>query len=228
MAVSVLIGRLLELLYPPRCAFCRGLLAPGSPGSGICPDCGAILPRTAAGQSAVQPVGSRSRCLSPLLYEGVVAHSIRRYKFSGRACYHTAYGPLLRFCLTEHLDLPPDLITWAPLSRLRQYRRGYDQAQLLAQEAASLYGQRPVRLLRKVRNTRPQSSLSPEERKLNAQDVYQLAPNAPEIAGKRILLVDDVITTGSTLSACADVLLDAGAAEVICLTLARSGAGQPI
>lgn len=214
---------LLELLYPPRCAFCAQVLPPGSPALGICPDCGAALPRT--GASSVSQIGDRfSLCLSPLFYQGLAAQSIRRYKFSGKACYHQAYGPLLRSCLSHHLGEPPDLITWAPLHRWRRYRRGYDQAQLLAREAGSLWAQEPVRLLEKIRSTRPQSSLSAEQRRQNVQGVYRLVPQCPSLDGKRILLVDDVITTGSTLSACAAVLTSAGAEDVVCLTLARAGA----
>lgn len=216
-------GKLLELLYPPRCAFCGSCLPLGSPAAGICPDCAGLLSRT--GPHSVSQAGDCfSRCLSPLFYRELTAQSIRQYKFSGRACYHIAYGPLLRGCLEQQLDRPPDQITWVPLSRWRKFRRGYDQAMLLAQEAALLYGQTPVRLLDKLRNTRPQSSLSAQSRKRNVKGVYRLSPNGPAATGKRILLVDDVITTGSTLSACAAVLMSAGAEDVICLTLARAGA----
>lgn len=215
-----LLRRVLELLYPPRCAFCGGCLPLGSPAAGICPVCDAQLPRTTF-DSAAQEGDCFSLCLSPLFYRDAAVQSIRQYKFSGRSCFHLAYGPLLRDCLQAHLPAPPELVTWAPLSRRRKYRRGYDQAQLLAQEAAGLYGLRPVRLLDKLRHTRPQSSLSAQERKENAKGAYRLSPKAPPVAGKRILLVDDVITTGSTLSACAAVLLAAGAEDVVCLTLAR-------
>ena len=220
-----LVSGLLELLYPPRCAFCAKVLSPGSPASGICTDCAAALHRT--GPATVSQNGDCfSRCLSPLFYQGLAAQSIRRYKFSGKACYHQAYGPLLRSCLSRNLNEPPDLVTWAPLNRWRRYRRGYDQALLLAREAGALYGQEPVRLLEKVRNTRPQSSLSAEKRRQNVRGVYRLAPGCPNLEGKRILLVDDVITTGSTLSACAAVLTAAGAEDVVCLTLARAGADK--
>ena len=81
-----------------------------------------------------------------------------------------------------------------------------------------------MRLLEKIRSTRPQSSLSAEQGRQNGRGVYRLVPQCPSLDGKRILLVDDVITTGSTLSACAAVLTAAGAEDVVCLTLARAGA----
>lgn len=220
-----LLQRILELIYPPRCAFCGDCRPLGSPAAGICPDCASQLSRTGT-HSVMQRGDYYSVCFSPLFYQELTAQSIRRYKFSGRAGYHLAYGPLLRACLEEHLTEPPDLVTWAPLHRWRKYRRGYDQAQLLAQEAAALYGQTPVRLLEKTRNVRPQSSLSAWERRGNVRGAYRLYPKAPWVEGKRILLVDDVITTGSTLSACSAVLMAAGAEDVIGLTLARSCPGE--
>lgn len=219
--VRELIGHALALLYPPRCAFCDSCLPLGSPAVGICPDCEASLPRAESG-CGIQVGDTFLVCLSPLFYRAPASESICRYKFAGRACYHQAYGPLLRDYLARYLERPPELITWAPLNRWRRYRRGYDQSLLLAQEAAALYGMEPVRLLEKRRNTRRQSSLSRQERKKNVEGVYRMHPKAPPVAGKRILLVDDVVTSGSTLSACATVLLQAGAADVVCLTLARS------
>lgn len=215
-----LFRRALELVYPPSCAFCGRCLPLGSPAAGVCPQCAGQLPRTDF-SAAAQEGDCFSRCLSPLFYRDAVVDSIRQYKFSGQSCFHLAYGPLLRDCLQAHLSSPPDLITWAPLSRWRRFSRGYDQAQLLAQEAAALYGTQPVRLLDKVRHTRPQSSLPSSARKENARGAYHLSPKAPSVLGLEILLVDDVITTGSTLSACAGVLLAAGARDVVCLTLAR-------
>lgn len=216
---------LLDLLYPPACAFCGRCLPRGAPATGICPSCRENLPYT--GPTGVSRQGTCFQiCRSPLFYQDRVAESIRKYKFQGQACYHFAYGILLRECLRQYQPQAPDLITWVPLSAWRRWRRGYDQAYLLAREAAQAYGMEPVRLLKKIRNTRPQSSLSHRARKGNVRGVYRMADGAPAVEGKRILVVDDVITTGSTLSACAAVLLADGAEEVDGLTLARTWSEQ--
>lgn len=219
-ALAALWNRALDLVYPPRCVFCQDFLPRERAAGGVCAPCEKALPRT-DGATALRPGDYFTFCLSPLFYQGPVRASVRRYKFSGRSCYHRVYGNFLRECLEQNLSSPPDLVTWAPLSAGRRRKRGYDQAKLLAEEAALLYGLRPVPLLKKVRNTPAQSSLGRAARAENVRGVYRIRQNAP-VAGKRVLLVDDVVTTGSTLSECSRVLLEAGAAEVVCLTLARA------
>ncbi|MCD7945644.1 MAG: ComF family protein [Clostridiales bacterium] len=219
-AFAALWNRVLNLVYPPRCVFCQDFLPGERAALGVCAACDGALPR-ADDATALRSGDYFTFCLSPLLYQGAVRESIRRYKFSGRSYYHRVYGMFLRSCLKEYLPSPPDVVTWAPLSARRKHRRGYDQAKLLAEEAGQLYGLRPVPLLKKVRHTPAQSSLGRAAREENVRGVYRIRPNAP-VSGKRVLLVDDIITTGSTLSECSRVLLEAGAAEVVCLTLART------
>jgi ComF family protein len=116
---------------------------------------------------------------------------------------------------------PFDLITWVPLHPIRKWRRGYDQAELLTREIANAAEVSATRTLRKVRYTRAQSRTLAKFRQQNVADVYRvISPST--VQGRRILLIDDVITTGSTLENAAAALRRAGAAQVICLTLARS------
>ena len=107
-----------------------------------------------------------------------------------------------------------------PLSPQRERKRGYDQARILAENAGAALGLAPVRLLRKVRHVSPQSRITaPEERKANISGCYEVT--GPEaVKGKRILIIDDIITTGSTVSECARMLLLAGAEEVNAASLA--------
>lgn len=211
---------LLDLVFPPRCAFCGALVSPTPADTRICPDCSKHLPMTGS-EHRLQYGDFFSYVVSPLFYEEPVESSIRGYKFHGKLWHRIAYRPILEDCLRSCPDIAPDLITWAPLSTLRYLSRGYDQAKLLAEDVAGFYGKSPVRLLKKVKHTKAQSKLSVEARLKNARDAYALhRPVSPE--GKQILLVDDVVTTGATLSACSRLLLEAGASSVLCLTLARS------
>ena len=148
--------------------------------------------------------------------------SIRRYKFKGRQGYHKAYGKLVAQCVHDHLAGKYDLITWVPLSEKRKRERGYDQAFLLASAAALELGDVAVETLRKSRHTDAQSGLEGEaERRANVLGAYT-AVDPELLAGKRVLLIDDVVTTGATFSECARVLRTMGAKDVVCAALARA------
>ena len=209
---------LLDLLYPPRCAFCRRLLTGQE--RGVCRFCRPKLPFVPA-DAQVQHFRNVDKCLSPLYYHGSVKDSLHRYKFGGATAYADIYSEFIVKCIDEN-QISCDSITWVPLSRRRLRKRGYDQAELLAKLIAKHLGQRPVRLLKKLRDTPPQSQTgSPEKRRANIAGAYACLRPAL-VRGKRILLVDDIVTTGATLSEAAKVLKNAGAKEVICATLARS------
>ena len=209
---------LLDLIYPPRCAFCRRLLSGRE--KGVSRFCRPKLPYVPA-DGQVQHFRNVDKCLSPLYYHGSVKDSLHRYKFGGATAYADIYSEFIVKCIDEN-QISCDSITWVPLSRRRLRRRGYDQAELLAKLIAKHLGQSPVRLLKKQRDTPPQSKTgSVEKRRANIAGAY--ACLRPELVqGKQVLLVDDIVTTGATLSEAARVLKKAGAKEVICATLARS------
>ena len=213
-----LVDWLLDLIYPPRCAFCRRLLSGRE--KGVCRFCRPKLPYVPS-DGQVQHFRNVDKCLSPLYYHGSVKDSLHRYKFGGATAYADIYSEFIVKCIDEN-QISCDSITWVPLSRRRLRRRGYDQAELLAKLIAKHLGQSPVRLLKKQRDTPPQSKTgSVEKRRANIAGAY--ACLRPELVqGKQVLLVDDIVTTGATLSEAARVLKKAGAKEVICATLARS------
>ncbi len=210
---------LLDLLFPPRCAFCGGLLSKGE--DGLCAQCQQALPWTSAEDPPKRCAGL-SQCLSPLWYQDLARRSFHRYKFSGRTVCAKTYGRLMAQCVHDRLEGEFDLLTWVPLSKKRLRRRGYDQSLLLAQAMAEELGTEVTSTLRKVRDTRAQSSLEQEDQRCaNVKDVYEV-PSPGLVTGRRVLLVDDVVTTGSTLSEGAWALLAAAAADVAALSLARS------
>ena len=210
---------LLDLLFPPRCVFCGKLLATGE--RDFCARCQRELPWL-EGPAAEQTGEFFSLCAAPLRYQDTVRDSIRRYKFKGRQGYHKAYGKLVAQCVHDHLAGKYDLITWVPLSEKRKKERGYDQAFLLASAAALELGDVAVETLRKSRHTDAQSGLEGEaERRANVLGAYT-AVDPELLAGKRVLLIDDVVTTGATFSECARVLRTMGAKDVVCAALARA------
>ena len=114
------------------------------------------------------------------------------------------------------------MLTWVPVSRLRRLRRGYDQVELLAKAVGRELGLSPVPTLKKIRNNRPQSRLKdPAARRANVLGAYRLLEGAA-VKGQRVLLLDDILTTGATAGECARVLLSAGAKEVHCAAVAAA------
>ena len=210
-----ILDRLLELLYPTKCAFCHKLTG----GDKICKSCRTALPLTPKG-AQVQKFPFISACVSPLYYTGDVRESLLRYKFGSLSAYAEVYASFMAKCIDEN-QFSCDIITWVPLSRKRLRKRGYDQARLLAEELSRISGIGCCRLLKKTRNNPAQSGTgSAEKRRANVSGVYRAA-DGEKIKGKSILLVDDIVTTGATLSECGRVLMSAGAREVKAVTVAR-------
>ena len=209
---------LLDILFPPRCVFCRRFLKSGR--ELICDACSRSLPYTERGGEKTGEFFSV--CVAPLYYEGDVRESLLRFKFKDATGYSKAYGKLLADCIKENLAGRYDLISWVPLSRKRLKERGYDQAMLLALAAALELDDVAVSTLEKPVEAEKQSQMgSAEMRRANISGAYSAVD--PELVdGKRILLIDDIVTTGSTLSECAKTLLAAGASEVLCAAVART------
>lgn len=209
--------QLLNLLFPPKCPFCRRIL--DSPG--VCDTCRKELPWTEE-HEAVREGTDSLRCAAPLWYEGKVREAILRLKFYGAAATAETLGALMAQCAAEHLSGEFDLVTWVPVSRKRRWKRGYDQAELLARAVCRAWGVKPAALLRKTMDNPAQSGLKEDAaRRANVLGVYEMRPGA-EVSGRRVLLIDDVCTTGATLTECSKVLREAGADAVVCACVAHA------
>ncbi len=208
---------LLDILFPRRCVFCSHILKSGE--ESVCRQCADSLPYTSGG--TVHRSGDYFEdCVVPLRYEDKVRKSLHRFKFKGASNYADCYGAILASCIREHLEGRYDLISWVPLSPGRMRARGYDQAMLLACAAALELDSVAVETLRKDVEAEAQSTMGgKDQRKANISGAYSAADHEL-IAEKRILLIDDIVTTGSTLSECAKTLLLAGADSVVCAALA--------
>jgi ComF family protein len=161
-----------------------------------------------------------ARASAACQYGGELATAVSRLKYGGAAHVAEPLGRLLRGTLAE-VQGGVDLVVPVPLHARRHRRRGYNQAALLAASAARGTGlEVAFRALARVRDTPAQTGLGRLERLANVRGAFEARPRA--VAGRCVLLVDDVMTTGATATACAEVLLEAGAAEVRVLALARA------
>jgi len=209
-------NQLLDLLFPPKCAFCKSVLKDGD--EELCDKCKKDLPFI--DDPHVIHKGDYGRCAVTFYYEEMVKTGIHGLKFGGRQHCVAHFARYMAQTVAEHLSGEFDAVTFVPVSAKRLRERGYDQSALLAEEMAKIWGVEVLPTLKKIRHTKAQSSIAaPEERRANVLGAYAPLETA-EIEGKRLLLVDDVLTTGSTMSACASVLRRAGAAGVVCATLA--------
>ena len=206
-----------DLLFPPKCVLCGNVLEKEE--LDLCKDCRMDAPEYPNRKSKRQFLDSFA---AVWYYEGNVRKSLLRYKFHNARSFAAPYGRLLAMKLLELYPEGFDVLTWVPVSRLRKLRRGYDQVELLAKAVGKELGIDPVPLLKKVRHNRPQSGISgAEKRRANVLGAYR-ETDREAIAGRRILLLDDILTTGATAGECARVLKTAGAKEVHCAAVAAA------
>lgn len=212
-------SKILDLFFPRKCVFCGKVL--DGDNKYICDDCQKTLPWTT--EASCKTTGDFFvRCVSPLRYDSVVRQAIHKYKFKRMEPYAMCFGELIAQCVTDNIAQKPDLITFVPLSLPRRLQRGYNQSRLIAEQVAIRTGVPIYPVLRRIRHTSAQSRIKePAVRKANVSGAFRV--NNTDITGLKILLIDDVVTTGSTLSECSRMLLMAGADSVYCATLAKAG-----
>jgi ComF family protein len=223
------VGALLDLVYPPRCAACGEPIGAGA-FCGVCAEavdpvppgcarCGQPGPDAECGACRAQPPAFDAVRAGGLL-GGPLADAIHALKYRNRPALARPLGAWL----ASRAPLSGDAaIVSIPLARGRRIERGYDQAALLADHLARAAGASRRRLpaaLRRVRETPPQVGRTRAERARNVAGAFEASGGA--LAGRDVLLVDDVVTTGATADAAAAALRRAGARSVVVVALARA------
>ena len=228
---------LLRLLFPPRCALCGHVLRLSEQKGFLCEACKENIPyfpedfcpRCGGGTDTA---GFCAFCLQPYAFEGAFAafpyekvrEAVHLFKYDGGIQMGEGQGELMAaYLLKYHRELLAkiDVMLAVPLHRAKEKRRGFNQTHILCgkiSERTGLAFQKDG--LERKRDTIAQSTLSPEERKENLKDAFRATA---DFSGKRILLVDDVFTTGATCHACAKELYRSGAAAVVVFSLAAAG-----
>jgi ComF family protein len=219
----------LDWIYPPNCGGC------GKPGTRwckfcaqntpeieppICPICGDLSVDQQPCQRCQNLPVHFTSLRSYTIYQGAIREAIHKLKYGGDKSMGDVLAQMMIAGL-EKLNWSLDIVTSVPLGLVRLAERGYNQATLLARPIA-LSKNLPfsTKLLSRVRETQTQVGLTVKERQENMDDAFEAITE--QTAGKNILVVDDVATSGATINACAKALLSAGALKVYGYTLARA------
>lgn len=223
---------LLDLVFPPFCLACGRVLEAQGFFCDACEPTVSPLPEARCGTCAEPGSFGRHACprcvlrpppftrvVAPFSHDGAVARAIHLYKYEDRPELAAPLARLTWQALSPSLAHAPPAVVAVPLHAARFRERKYDQAHLLAVELARLGGGEYLpRALERIRATARQVGLEEAAREQNVSGAFA----ARGVEGRRLLLVDDVFTTGATARAAASALRDAGAAEVWVLTVARA------
>ena len=210
---------ILDYIFPPRCTFC-GKLTGGRIRYQVCDSCMKKLPYVKENfYFAVRDLiknGYIDEVVCVFEYTGIVKHSLIKYKFYNKGSYYKTYADMIfdKINNTEKKN-SFDMIISIPLHRKRKAVRGYNQAYLISKALSQLM-EIPEKssLIKRKYNTKPQSILSGKERLKNIKNAFDLQDRS-EIKGKRILIIDDIMTTGSTLNELGKLLKSKGALKVV-------------
>lgn len=245
MFISGLMRRFLrgaaDFVYPRVCAACRTRLEPAAPGAVLCPACrdsivmsrppfchvcGRTRELHGASQAACTFCRGRTfyfdRAFAPCAYEGTLKELIKKFKYGNREYLAGPMAGLLIQCARDRA-IPLDTLEAVipvPLHAVRLRERGYNQSRILAAHVAQAFGKPLIEPLRRRNNTATQTGLTPERRMHNVRGAF-IATKPELVREKNVLLIDDVFTTGATVSEAAGALKSAGAQKIFVLTLAH-------
>jgi len=198
----------IRLVQPPYCLLCGDPAQGDLPTTYFCRSCSKRKPYFDCARSAA-------------VYAGLTKNMILDFKYRGAVWLSTDLGQLMLACLHTHFHAPHiDCVTYVPLHKTRERQRTYNQSCLLAGEIADRLDGKVADCLERVQVTESQTHLTAAEREANVRDKFAVK-RSYVLKGQRVLLVDDVMTTGATVNECARVLKESGAREVLVLTVAR-------
>jgi len=230
---------LLDMVFPRRCPVCDEVLPFG--GKLICDDCERKMvfvrePRCRrCGKTLISDRGeycadcsgishSFDRAVSVFVYNDAMQEAVFRFKYRGRQEYADFFAESIKQYLgREILSFGAEALIPVPIHKNRLKKRGFNQAELIAERLGSLIGiPLEKKLVKRVEDTRPQKGLSREERRKNLKRAFKLTRNDVKLC--RVIVVDDIYTTGSTVDEMAELLKKAGVSSVYVVTLCSGSA----
>lgn len=220
---------IIDIFFPPKCAHC------GKVGFSICPGCleeiQLNIVQVCPGCNKISASGKycpRCRPKNHLLAvttcgifrDPVLKDAIHDFKYNGiYSLAPTLSEIIIKKILKEKIKF--DVITFVPIAKNRERKRGYNQSELLTKEVAKKFEKPLFDKFLKVKYTKPQVGLSGKARRENLKNSFYINQKYKDVFGKKVLLIDDVCTTGSTLNECARVLKKSGAKTIWAVVLAR-------
>ncbi len=209
-------NRLLSIFYPRKCPYCSRLLKYDMTECLICRAEFPNVPR-------IEALPTGEICIAPFTYSGAIRRAICDYKFRGKKfnCYSFAGAVVSSIRNVYYKDMGFEIITCVPMSKDRRRERGFNQSELIARYTAEQLNKPFENLLCRDSGAALQHEMTYEERISGNDNSYHII--TPEnVRGKKILLIDDIMTTGMTLSRCSAVLKSYGAERVFCASVAIS------
>ena len=210
---------LVNAFFPARCPYCNEVIFRNEDS---CDDCKSKLE-----YENIITTLYKSRNVSPFKYSGINKDAVLSFKFNNNPNYSEQFAISMRKAIcdeySDYLSTENhfDIITCVPCTKKRYYERGYNQSQLLAKELSEHFNINFQPVLIKIKDTEAQHTLPKDKRKSNVQNVFNINKEY-KIADRTILLIDDILTTGSTMNECVNTLYSNGAKIVLCATYATA------
>ena len=208
----------LDLLYPPVCGICGKIDQ-----KELCPKCAIKLRNLEKARLYAYPHTHFEKHFYLFPYEGIIREKLIQYKFQGKSYLSTFFAKILQnHEKMSRLLESYDIIIPVPMYSKKEKLRGYNQTALIAKEIAKAYQNLIYdgKSLQKIKDTKMQSSLNKKQRKNNIKNAYNVI-NQQKIKDKKIVLLDDIYTTGATANECSKMLKQAGAKEILVVTIAK-------
>ncbi len=207
-------NRILAIFFPPKCPYCD---KPIRYDMTECLVCRAKFPKV----PRIEPIPTGEICVAPFTYSTEVRKAIIEYKFRGKKFNSESLAGALANTIRNvyYKDMSFEIITCVPMSAERKKKRGFNQSELIARYASKLLDKPFENLLYRDTGAAIQHEMTYEQRITTKDDTYHVLDNA-DIKGKKLLLIDDVMTTGTTLSKCSALLKESGAERVFCASVA--------
>ena len=207
---------IIKIIFPDRCPFCNKIIEKHE----IC--CKTCKETT---DEYVAPILGRAgnyQCVSSFPYDSIFKKTIVNFKFYSKPYYSEKLSYFLKDSLEKgYSDMNFDIITYVPMHKKDLKKRGYNQSELLAKKLSKLTGIKCTNVLNKIKRTPSQHTLKFDERIINLNGAFKLVDSSL-IHQKSILIIDDVVTSGSTLSSCCKEMSKANPKAICCLTLTKA------